>query len=213
LFALLSLFLLWPTGNMLGLVLAVLGTGVWIGVQHLGYMEFGELRRVAQRTIERQILINNLAIRRATEELKVTKDYKQLCRILVAALSGNDFDAFDLRWRSQSVELPTIFGLQLISRWGETPCLRWTKPGSRFAQDLSSAWCLTLDLVTTRNIRCGSMTIYRLYSDRELQFDINLLTSVFPVALADALDRVSNPAPEAQPAIQRDSALVAAQAS
>jgi UDP-GlcNAc:undecaprenyl-phosphate GlcNAc-1-phosphate transferase len=213
LFALLSLFLLWPTGNMLGLVLAVLGTGVWIGVQHLGYMEFGELRRVAQRTIERQILINNLAIRRATEELKVTKDYKQLCRILVAALSGNDFDAFDLRWRSQSVELPTIYGLQLISRWGETPCWHWTKPGSRFAQELTSAWCLTLDLVTTRNIRCGSMTIYRLYSDRELQFDINLLTSVFPVALADALDRVSDPTPEALPAVQRDSALVAAQAS
>ena len=67
-------------------MLAVLGTGVWIGVQHLGYMEFGELRRVAQRTIERQIFINNLAIRRATEELKVTSDYRQLCRILVARL-------------------------------------------------------------------------------------------------------------------------------
>src|ERR1700733_4336737 len=106
LFALLSLFLLWPTGDMLGLVLAVLGTGIWIGVQHLGYLEFGELGRVAHRTIERQILINNLAIRRATEELKVTCDYAQLCRILVAALAGNDFDAFDLRWRSQSAELP-----------------------------------------------------------------------------------------------------------
>ncbi len=210
LFALLSLFLLWPTGDTLGLVLAVLGTGVWMGVQHLGYMEFGELRRVAQRTIERQIFINNLAIRRATEELKVTSDYRQLCRILVAALAGNDFDAFDLRLRSQSVELPTIYGLHLISRWDETPCLRWTKPGSRFAQELTSAWCLTLDLVTTGNIRCGSMTIYRLYTDRELQFDINLLTSVFPVALADALDRASKPALEVTPAAERDSGLVAA---
>ncbi len=71
-FALLSLFLLWPTGSTLGLVLAVLGTGVWIGVQHLGYLEFGEIRRVAQRTIEqRQIVVNNLAI--------------------------HDFDAFELR--------------------------------------------------------------------------------------------------------------------
>jgi UDP-GlcNAc:undecaprenyl-phosphate GlcNAc-1-phosphate transferase len=210
LFALLSLFLLWPTRDMLGLVLAVLGTGVWIGVQHLGYMEFGELRRVAQRTIERQIFINNLAIRRATEELKVTSDYRQLCRILVAALAGNDFDAFDLRLCSQSAKLPTIYGLHLISRWDETPCLRWTKPGSRFAQELTSAWCLTLDLVTTGNVRCGSMTIYRLYTARELQFDINLFTSVFPVALADALDRASKPALEAIPAAQRDSGLVAA---
>src|SRR5713101_9653644 len=85
LFALLSLFLLWPTGSTLGLVLAVLGTGIWIGVQHLGYLEFGELRRVAQRTIEQpQIFINNLAIRRAIEALKVTSDYHDLCRILEA---------------------------------------------------------------------------------------------------------------------------------
>jgi UDP-GlcNAc:undecaprenyl-phosphate GlcNAc-1-phosphate transferase len=213
LFALLSLFLLWPTGDMLGLVLAVLGTGVWIGVQHLGYVEFGELRRVAHRTIERQILINNLAIRRATEELKVTRDYAQLCRILVAALSGNDFDAFELRLHSPSAEFPSINGLHLISRWGETPFLRWTTPGSHFAQELTSSWCLTLDLVTTRNDRCGSMTVYRLYTDRELQFDINLLTSVFPVALADALDRTVNPAFEIMPTADQRSGLVAAQAS
>src|SRR5438552_13465568 len=96
-FALLSLFLLWPTGSTLGLVLAVLGTGVWLGVQHLGYLEFGEIRRVAQRTMEqRNIFINDLAIRRAIEELKVSRDYNQLCRILDAAFSNNDFDGFDL---------------------------------------------------------------------------------------------------------------------
>jgi hypothetical protein len=39
-FAMLSLFLLWPTGSSLGSVLAVLGIGIWIGVQHLGYLEF-----------------------------------------------------------------------------------------------------------------------------------------------------------------------------
>jgi hypothetical protein len=129
----------------------------------------------------------------------------------VAALAGNDFDAFDLRLSYQSAEVPTISGLHLISRWGEIPCLRWTKPGSHF--ESTSAWCLTLDLVTTQNGRSGSMTIYRLYTDRELQFDINLLTSVFPVALADALDRISTPTLEILPATDRASALVAAHAS
>jgi UDP-GlcNAc:undecaprenyl-phosphate GlcNAc-1-phosphate transferase len=213
LFALLSLFLLWPSGDLLGLVLAVLGTGIWIGVQRLGYIEFGELRRVAHRTIERQILINNLTIRRATEELKVTCDYAQLCRILAAALSGNDFDAFDLRLNSLSADFPIINGLHLIPHWGEGPCLRWTKPGSHFAQESASAWCLTLDLVTTKNARCGSMTIYRLYTHRELQFDINLLTSGFPVALADALDRISTRALEIVPVPVEASELLAAQAS
>jgi len=213
LFALLSLFLLWPGGDMLGLVLAVLGTGIWIGVQHLGYLEFGELRRVAHRTVERQLLINNLAIRRATEELKVAGNYGQLWRILVAALAGNDFDAFELRLHSQSPEFPTVNGVHLISRWGETPFLRWTKPGSQFAYESASAWCLTLDLVTTGSDRCGAMTIYRLYTDRELQFDINLLTSVFPVALADALDRLSSASLELMPAPEQASELVAARAS
>ena len=44
-FALLSLFLLWPTGSTLGLVLAVLGTGIWLGVQHLG---LSRVRRASQ---------------------------------------------------------------------------------------------------------------------------------------------------------------------
>src|SRR2546427_3339309 len=105
LFALLSLFLLWPTGRSLGLVLAVLGTGIWMGVQHLGYLEFGEIRRVAHRTMEqRSIFINNLAIRRATEELKFAGDFHQVGRILVAAFDGNDFDGFDLRTSSPFFE-------------------------------------------------------------------------------------------------------------
>ena len=193
-FALLSLFLLWPTERSLGLVLAVLGTGVWIGVQHLGYLEFGELKRVAQRSIERQILINNLAIRRATEELKVARDYPQLCRILMAALSSNDFDAFELRLQLSPGEIPEVRGLQLVSAWGETPCLRWTKPGCGSGLKPSTACSLTLDLVTSNNCRCGSMTVYRQYTDRDLQLDLNLLICTFPGVLADALHRCFHPA-------------------
>src|SRR6202021_554752 len=81
-FAMLSLFLLWPSGSTLGLVLMVIGTGIWFGVQHLGYLEFWEIRRVAQRTIEqRGIFVNNLAIRRATEELKGSGNYAHVCDI------------------------------------------------------------------------------------------------------------------------------------
>jgi UDP-GlcNAc:undecaprenyl-phosphate GlcNAc-1-phosphate transferase len=212
LFALLSLFLLWPTGGMVGLVLAVLGMGVWTGVQHLGYLEFGELRRVAQRSMERQLLINNLAIRRATEELKVTSDAAQLGRILMAALTTNDFDAFDLRLHFLSPQIPAIRGMQLISGWGEAACLRWKRPGSHFTRELTTAWCLTLDLVTTRNRHFGSMTIYRLYTERDLQCDINLLTSVFPVALADALERALKQAVEVMPSAEPRPELVTANA-
>ena len=213
LFALLSLFLLWPTGKTLGLVLAVVGTGIWIGVQHLGYLEFGELRRVAQRTMEqRQIVINNLAIRRAIEELKVSRDYDQIWRILTAAFGSNDFDAFELRQRLLPSEVPELGGLQIVSGRVEEAYLRWKKPGSYFSNDVASGWKLVLDLVTTGHLRHGSITIYRGYSDRDLQVDINLLTSIFPIALADALDRASTSNLEFIPAVE-ESQFMSAQVS
>ena len=187
-FALLSLFLLWPTGSTLGLVLTVLGTGIWLGVQRLGYLEFGELRRVAQRTMEQpQVFINNLAIRRATEELKVARDRQQLSCILSAAFSNNDFDAFDLFWFLQPEEWSVVNGR---TEPEIAPCLRWKRPGSDFANGSQAAWSLTLDLVTSADGRRGAMTLYRTYSKTTLQIDVNLLTGAFPVALADAMDRL-----------------------
>jgi UDP-GlcNAc:undecaprenyl-phosphate/decaprenyl-phosphate GlcNAc-1-phosphate transferase len=204
-FALLSLFLLWPTGSTLGLVLAVLGTGIWIGVQHLGYLEFGELRRVAQRTIEqRHIFINNLAIRRATEELKVAEDFQQVAHILIAAFSGNDFDAFELRVRVHERNLQIVESHSLTQ-------LRWTKPGSHVVPDFGNTWNLNLDLLTPANQHCGNLLVFRSYVNRDLQLDINLLTSSFPTALAEALQRTSAQNLEFIPSAQA-AALVSAQA-
>lgn len=212
-FGLLSLFLLWPTGSTLGLVLAVLGTGVWIGVQHLGYLEFGELRRVAQRTIEqRQIFINNLAIRRATEELKVARDYDQLCRILIAAFANNDFDAFDLHLSHSPREFSLVNHTREFDRGGEKPCLRWRKAGELLAREMVSTWSLNIDLVTVQSQRLGSLAIYRLYSQHDLQLDVNLLISVFPAALAEALHRVLSVPEELVQRADEATGLIAAQA-
>jgi hypothetical protein len=179
----LSLFLLWPTGSTLGLVLAVVGTGVWLGVQHLNYIEFGELRRVAQRTIEqRQIVINNLSVRRAVEELKVAEDFDQVRNILVAAFEANDFDGFELHATS-ALDPHSMESAQRI---------HWSKFPRLMAISNEPQWKLALDLVTTANRVCGSLVVFRTYSDRDLQLDVNLLTSQFPVTLADALDRISS---------------------
>jgi UDP-GlcNAc:undecaprenyl-phosphate/decaprenyl-phosphate GlcNAc-1-phosphate transferase len=209
-FALFSLFLLWPASRMLGLVLAILGLGIWVGVQRLGYLEFGEIRRVAQKTLERQHLINNLAILRATEELKKSSDYLQVCRILIAALDSNEFDALELRPQLSVSGSPPARGPQLVSP--ESPYFRWVKPGSYFDSRQTSAWSLNLELVTSHHRRCGSMTVYRLHNGRNLQVDLNLLTSVFPIALAEALDRASIVEVEDIVLVQSPAELVAAQA-
>jgi UDP-GlcNAc:undecaprenyl-phosphate/decaprenyl-phosphate GlcNAc-1-phosphate transferase len=214
-FALLSLFLLWPTGSSLGLVLAVLGTGIWIGVQRLGYLELGELARVAQRTFDqRTIVINNLAIRRAAEELKVARDYDQILRILEAAFASNDFDGFDVRFKLFPGESCPLSPTDPLSQRGRSEgFFHWGKNrGSRSIGDLA-VWTLSLDLVSSSNRHRGAFVLQRSYSQRDLQLDINLLTSTFPVALADALDRTLRQAVHVIPqAGQNDAGFMTAQA-
>jgi UDP-GlcNAc:undecaprenyl-phosphate GlcNAc-1-phosphate transferase len=202
-FAMLSLFLLWPTGSTLGLVLAVVGTGIWLGVQHLNYLEFGELRRVAQRTIDqRQIVINNLAVRRAIQELKAAGDFGQVRSVLVAAFESNDFDAFELDLKS----LPDDqFVPSETSRH-----FHWSKFPHMAAISAQPSWKLTLDLMASSNRQRGSLVVYRIYSRRDLQLDVNLLTSEFPAILADALDRVLTAPQVLVPAAQANPGLLAA---
>ena len=205
-FALLSLFLLWPTGSTLGLVLAVLGTGIWMGVQHLGYLEFDELRRVAQRTvIQRQVFVNNLAIRRAAEELKTAVDFQDLRRILGAAFEGNDFDGFELRaeFRSGAEELAIA--------QASSPHLRWRKPGSHAIPGFGNNWSLHLNLVSAGDHYCGTLIVFRRYVQSDLQTDVNLLTSVFASSLANALHRIIS-ANQDIPITTEDSAFLQARA-
>jgi len=190
LFALLSLFLLLPGGNRLGLVLLVIGTCIWFGVQHLGYLEFGEISRVAQRTVaQRNIFINNLAIRRATQELKRTSDYAQVCDILRSAFSTNDFDGFELRIKVRTDKPLAAVERRLNLGREANLHFEWNKLGTSELRAGWGAWDLTLELSTSDHRWLGSMKIYRFYSDRDLLVDTNLLTVVFPVVLADALDR------------------------
>jgi UDP-GlcNAc:undecaprenyl-phosphate GlcNAc-1-phosphate transferase len=211
-FAMLSLFLLWPTGSSLGLVLSVLGIGIWIGVQHLGYLEFGELARVAHRTLDQpQIFVNNLAIRRASEELKVARDYDQIRRILIAAFSNNDFDGFELKLEVAAGPVPFEIS-ELPAGRRNALSFRWNKPNAPKMLDGVALWSIALDLITSANRRCGILVVNRLYSTRDLQLDINLLTAGFPTALANALDRTLAHSPQIIPLPEQETPLIAAQA-
>ena len=213
-FALLSLFLLLPVRNRLGLVLLVIGTCIWFGIQHLGYLEFWEIRRVAQRTIEqRGIFVNNLAFRRAIEELKGASEYVHVCRILEAAFATNDFDRFELNIKAHAVEPPTMGDKCCCLRPEESIDFAWSKPGSLTARAEWPGWNLALELVTSSHRWLGSMKIFRFYTDRALLVDSNLLTSVFPVVLADALDRALNSKQGGVPETAASADLMAEEAS
>ena len=67
-------------------------------------------------------------------------------------------------------------------------------------------------LLSSTNRRRGTLLIHRQYSSRDLQLDINLLTSAFPMALADALDRTLAYSPHVIPLTAQETPLIAAQA-
>jgi hypothetical protein len=174
----------------------VLGIGIWIGVQHLNYLEFGELRRVAQRSLEqRLIFVNNLAIRRAAERnsrsLPTWSSSAEFSKPPSAAMISMPSNCALLRLPD---ELAEIRDLQIVS--ADKPHFLWKKSGSHFTAEAIPGWSLTLDLVAANNRRRGSLTMYRIYDGRDLQLDMNVLTSLLPIALADALDRVLRQAVE-----------------
>jgi len=72
-------------------------------------------------------------------------------------------------------------------------------------------WGVTLNLVTTSNRRRGALSVHRLYDEQPLHLDVNLLITEFPVALADALDRVIARSVQAVPQAAPEEALASAQ--
>ena len=111
--------------------------------------------------------------------------------ILAAAFDSNDFDAFELQLKAMPAD-------QSAPEEG-TRHFHWSKQPHMVAISGQPSWKLTLDLVTTSNQRRGALVVYRTYSRRLLQMDINLLTSEFPTTLADSLERVPDHARDARP--------------
>jgi hypothetical protein len=67
-------------------------------------------------------------------------------------------------------------------------------------------------LVNSLSRRRGVLRVHRIYSQRDLQLDINLLTSRFPIALADALDRALQQTIQVISHADREDGFIAAQA-
>src|SRR4029077_18859268 len=159
------------------------------------------------------IFVNNLSIRRAIEELKGARDYAGLCHVLQSAFSTNDFDGFELSVKSQVQEHPTVGDTELRVVPKESLHFEWKKPGVSKSRSNWGAWHLTLELMTSQSRWHGSIKIYRIFSNRALLLDTKLLTSVFPVVLADAVERVLASKEGAVPEVAANTEFIAAEAS
>jgi len=184
------LLLLYPSGKSTGIVLTVLGVGIAFGVQHLGYHEFAELGRAAKRTVDqKEIIVNNLAIRRATEDISSANSLQEVCVALVAGFEHNEFDAFELMVRSSRHALfPAEFRPSFDGRYRYD----WQRSGTHANATVN--WQLTLALRGPLSGQEAALTVYRHDLTRNLLFDINMLTGEFQAVLSHALERVLEPA-------------------
>jgi hypothetical protein len=105
--------------------------------------------------------------------------------ISVSAFGSNDFDGFELKLDLLPGEVVPVEFIDPSTAQRRPNSFRWTKPGVRNAVDAASAWTIALDLWSSAKHHRGALTVYRLYSARDLQLDVNLLTGEFPIALAD----------------------------
>jgi UDP-GlcNAc:undecaprenyl-phosphate GlcNAc-1-phosphate transferase len=191
---LLSLFLLQPGSGAVAVVLFTLGVCIWMGVKRLGYYEFNELGRAAQRTIDqKQVIANNVAIRRAGDKLAEASNFLQICGILQEEFEVNDFDGFQLSLSSTPAESALHEESWFFAQdRKDEHRYAWHRPaqGNGNDQALSHNWALTLELETTSKHRFGCFTLYRAQSDKPLMVDLELLTSDFRRSLADAVERL-----------------------
>jgi UDP-GlcNAc:undecaprenyl-phosphate/decaprenyl-phosphate GlcNAc-1-phosphate transferase len=180
-FALISLPLLSPKSGNIAVVLSVVGLGVFFGLQHLGYHEMDELRRMARRTWEQKTIIsNNLAIRRAARELACAGTFYDVVEILKMAFQGNDYDGFEF---SFTPELPALYDIPpAISPFQYA----WR----RTEGERGKGWELRLELLSSAGEIRGCFAIHRSYDKSFLHSDVDCLTAQFAGALSLALQRV-----------------------
>jgi len=186
-FALFSLFLLNPGSQTVGLVLVVLGLGVMIGVQQLRYHEFFELKQEASRTLNlRQVIANNVNIRRSAEALKSCDKTGDLCGILQGCLEPIWFSGFSAHL---AVDLP--------SKVECFPFKQSDNSNFHFSWDPSSAeetdWSVTFTMTQTNGKTLGAFTLYRKNTLAPLWMDLNVFTTTgFSAALTNVFEQLQD---------------------
>ncbi|MGH9824540.1 MAG: MraY family glycosyltransferase, partial [Blastocatellia bacterium] len=188
-FGLLSLLLLNPGGPSVGIVLFVLGVGIWLGVQQLGYHEIFELQRVARRAMDqRRIIGNNLAVRRAIEGLAKVGSTLELFGLLQETLAFNDFDGFQLNLSRPGPGSSLRDDLDLLTEdRAYEPRFVWFREGNI---GFAPLWSITLELESADHDQLGFLTLYRCTPLQPVAFDFDLLVTPFRHALSTALQRI-----------------------
>ncbi len=176
------------------LVLAALGLGIFFGVQQLRYHEFEELVSILQGiTQRRQIVVNHVAIRRATERLSECNDFGSICRLLQNTLGPMGFDAVRFKKLGQNG-----YSYSLLEPLSGSPDGSWVY--SWFEREIvEPPWELNVELRSNTEDRWGYFSLICMSEFNRPGLDLNLLTGEFRVSLCRAITRASAQMEELEP--------------
>jgi len=170
----------------IALVFAVVGLGIFFGVQQLRYQEFAELVSALQNVSRRrQVLANHVAIRQASEKLTECQDICSMCQILRDTLQPIGFDAVRFVKSGRNG-----FSSDMIQPMTYQPDGTWLF--SWLEHEIADPrWELKLELVNGSTNRWGYLSLIRMCDEEPLPLDVNMLTAVFRCSLAGAMERAT----------------------
>jgi UDP-GlcNAc:undecaprenyl-phosphate GlcNAc-1-phosphate transferase len=204
-FGILSLILLHGE-VMLGLVLAVIGLGVCLGVHELKYLEFFELAAAARRIRQKKrIMANNVRVRRAVESLSNgPAEFAEICRVLQATLEPVGFSGAAFRFpQTQRIDESILVPLRRDGNGRH--CHLWKDDDIAVPE-----WELRLELTYPTGSRLGDLFILRTKASEPIWVDINLLNSEFRTAVSEVVNRAIWLIPLASRVSERSNVLVSA---
>lgn len=186
-FGLLSLFLLHhPASMRVGVVLTIIGAGILLGVGQLKYYEFLELGHMANRTlVQRQVMANDINIRRAPEALQSCNSLLKFCQTLQQCLKPAGFDGFGIYITAGR---PTDLAVQSFTRIGASKLRFFWNRSLRLS---STNWSLSFSLKKKNGDRLGDFVLYRKNASSPLLIDLEILTTTaFADAVAEVVERM-----------------------
>jgi len=173
--------ILYPRGHLLVPVLALIGLGVFLGVQQLRYHEFTELQRVGRRIVNQmRVISNNIAIRRAAEALQSSQTFGDIGAVIAEYLEPIGFDGFALEMES----------LDEVPEAALVPFVRKSSDVIYLGASETDAFALRLEFCLGSNTgrRKRSFSVFRATCNEPLWFDSNVfVSSGFTTALDKAL--------------------------
>jgi UDP-GlcNAc:undecaprenyl-phosphate/decaprenyl-phosphate GlcNAc-1-phosphate transferase len=200
-FALLSLLLIDSPGRVLGLILLVFGISAWLGIQHLGYHEFGEVGRLFQRSLrQRAVMAANIQFHNSIANFANARTLGELLDILDECLQIVDFKRVEIRLSSRHFSLPEghpRFSAKIEE--GQLKLVRLNLAGKSTTPERMVELHIPLCCEQDRE---GLLILSRALDDVPVGFDINLLFNSLRTKLELSLTRISKQSAEAQPFVK-----------